>query len=1067
MLRHKISLVLSLAALAAVAFSAAAGKLSADTSWTAGTSSWSTPGNWDNGVPGSTDTAYIGNGGTPTIDSGDAIANLLYVGSDSGGSGSLVINGGTLTIAGDSNGHNMYIGPVAGSTGIVTMSGGILDLDNNNQLKLGRDNHLNGQSSVAGGTAYFNQSGGTVEFTNIGGHGGIFIGVEATGTYTMSGGQMLNVAQFSVGYGGASNWAGPGSAVGTMYQSGGTVQVSSGVYGYLNVGEGWDNGSTGVYNISGSAVVSTPWFLLGTLDIAFAGTGGGNVNPVHPNGTVNQSGGSVAISTNLVIGQDAATGRSEGSLGGAGAQGSGTYNFTGGTLTDSGAGANLIVRYDAPASGAFNGRGVVDFHGTLTNNGRVVADGGTLDMSSFASVANTVANTANNGWFATGAGKLVLPSNNVATGATSTCSWGLYGSSNLVNSLQLTFNTVTAGGSVSIALLAGNNSELPALGNGTVVGAWKLTPPGGFAFGTADLTVRYDDSQVPLSGLTDSLQVLNYSAGQWVDATTGTADSVTKQITAHGLTTASTFAVFLRNQWLLSGSGTSDDANWTAGAMPNGVGLAANFFKAITAPSTVTGTGAVTLGAINFNNTNSYTLAGTGAVTLQTAAGAAEISVLAGSHTISAPVLLASPVSVNALGGNLELSGNIAGSGTLTKTGSGALLLSAASTFGGLTVNAGTLKLSAANTFGGLTAVNGGTLTLANSQALQYSLLQPGGTGTVTFDTLTAATLGGLQGSGQLSVVVNLSVGNNNASTTFSGLLSGGDALKPLNKIGSGTLTLSNTGNSQSYLILSSGTVSVSNDGNLGGANGTLVFNGGLLRIAGSGMTGFSSGRNVNWLNGGFDIVASNATFTVSTSLNDGGLIKAGSGTLVLAGISNSASTFTGGTTVEAGILQVGNASYIGSLGGGDSQGGDAEVRAGATLRFANFMDQTYSGQISGSGSVVKTGGGMLTLSGTDTYTGGTTVLGGILDIESVAALPGNSTLAIANTAEVIFATDLGSAIQLSLMLPGASGGAPEFTCFRVTTSAPAQVPEPGTPVLLAAAVLAALAAWRRKQSAN
>jgi MYXO-CTERM domain-containing protein len=118
-----------------------------------------------------------------------------------------------------------------------------------------------------------------------------------------------------------------------------------------------------------------------------------------------------------------------------------------------------------------------------------------------------------------------------------------------------------------------------------------------------------------------------------------------------------------------------------------------------------------------------------------------------------------------------------------------------------------------------------------------------------------------------------------------------------------------------------------------------------------------------------------------------------------------------------------------------------------------------------GSGSLVKVGGGTLTLSGSDSYTGGTTVLGGTLDIESVAALPGNSTLAIANTAEVIFATDLGSAVQLSLMLPGAGGGDPGLTYFRVTTT---PVPEPGTLELLAAAVVVGAAAWRgRRQSAN
>ena len=78
------------------------------------------------------------------------------------------------------------------------------------------------------------------------------------------------------------------------------------------------------------------------------------------------------------------------------------------------------------------------------------------------------------------------------------------------------------------------------------------------------------------------------------------------------------------------------------------------------------------------------------------------------------------------------------------------------------------------------------------------------------------------------------------------------------------------------------------------------------------------------------------------------------------------------------------------------------------------------SGNISGAGGLWKEGPGLLFLSGSDSYTGGTKVLGGVLDIMSVNALPSGSVLSIANTAEVVFASNLGKAIQLSLLLPGA-----------------------------------------------
>jgi fibronectin-binding autotransporter adhesin len=143
-------------------------------------------------------------------------------------------------------------------------------------------------------------------------------------------------------------------------------------------------------------------------------------------------------------------------------------------------------------------------------------------------------------------------------------------------------------------------------------------------------------------------------------------------------------------------------------------------------------------------------------------------------------------------------------------------------------------------------------------------------------------------------------------------------------------------------------------------------------------------------------------------------------------------------------------------------------VEAGGAHVDTNGQNITIAANLCGSGDdggLSKSGGGTLTLSGSNTYSGGITVLGGVLHIESVMALPAGSTLAIANTAEVVFATDLGSAIQLSLMLPGAGGGEPGLTYFHVTSSAPASVPEPGTLALLAAAALTGLAACRRRRS--
>ena len=105
----------------------------------------------------------------------------------------------------------------------------------------------------------------------------------------------------------------------------------------------------------------------------------------------------MTVSHRLLIGSDASNSAFYGWGGpGSGGRGNGTYNFNGGTISGAG---DMVVRYDAPATGTFQGKGTVALTGNLINNGRIIADGGTLDLSSFSSVANNVANTTDNGWY--------------------------------------------------------------------------------------------------------------------------------------------------------------------------------------------------------------------------------------------------------------------------------------------------------------------------------------------------------------------------------------------------------------------------------------------------------------------------------------------------------------------------------------------------------------------------------------------------------------------------------------------------------------------------------------------
>ena len=289
------------------------------------------------------------------------------------------------------------------------------------------------------------------------------------------------------------------------------------------------------------------------------------------------------------------------------------------------------------------------------------------------------------------------------------------------------------------------------------------------------------------------------------------------------------------------------------------------------------------------------------------------------------------------VGGNEQsttYSGVLSGLGSLIKAGTGTLVLSGSETYtGGTTISGGTLQLGDGVSYNGSiagSATDNATLAFANPNAQTY-------TGTIS-------------GSGNVTML-----GPGTLALTASNTYSGGTT------VGGGTLQLGNAaalGSTSGAATISSGVL------DLHGYNvgmGALSGAGTIDNLSGSGTYTLTVGKGN--ASGTFSGVIQNTTGAIALS-------KTGTGTLVLSG----SDTYTGGTTISSGTLQLGDGTnHNGSVAG--------SISDNAHLTFANPYAQTYTGTISGSGSVVKTAAGTQVLTGSNTYTGSTTINGGNLAV--------------------------------------------------------------------------------------
>ncbi len=233
-------------------------------------------------------------------------------------------------------------------------------------------------------------------------------------------------------------------------------------------------------------------------------------------------------------------------------------------------------------------------------------------------------------------------------------------------------------------------------------------------------------------------------------------------------------------------------------------------------------------------------------------------------------------------------------------------------------------------------------------------------TGGITVDTGVSGSAVSLNAA--LSGSITASVASSE-TLAISGILSGSGSLSTA---GSGTLTLSGVNTYTGGTTISGGTLAFG-PGALDYSS-EIDFDGGGLQW-GSGNTEDVSGLFGPIDSGETAILDTNGNnVTLATAITgDGGLEKTGAGTLTLSGTN----TYTGGTTISAGTLQLGDGTTDGSVTG--------DITDNAALVFDNTADLPYDGAIDGTGSLTKTGAGTLRLTGELSYIGGTTVDQGTL----------------------------------------------------------------------------------------
>jgi fibronectin-binding autotransporter adhesin len=850
------------------------------------------------------------------------------------GSGSLTLPGpGNVIFSGD----NTY-------GGLTTIGSGFLQIDNANSFPFG-------SSVVNNDTFIFNHSG----VASLAG------GISGPGTLIMQGSGTLILS-------GYDNYTGMTTI------SSGTLQIDA----FNSLAGGGDVVDNGTLNFthSGTATISSLISGSGTVNLLSNGT------LVLSNGA-NSYGGGTSVANNgvLQITDDGQLGLSGTSL----TLNNGTLDIPVGTFA-------------SPRPISLNGPGIISvddplstltLQGTMNGVGSLTKEGaGTLVLQGAGTYLGTTT--------ISGGALQIDATNSIPSGQ------------NIYNNGSLILNGV---GSITLSGIISGSGAIDLISNGTLVlgntgnsytGGTTISNNGtvqitsGFQLGGSNALLTLNNGTLDIPSGAPSVIILQpiSLSGPGILSIDDAADSATVQGTIMG---AGTLTKQGPGTLILAGNN-----NYTGMTMIASGIVQINSLTGLPATNDVTDDGllvfnlpgmATISGNIDGNGSlmtqgvgSTLVLSGTNTYTGTTtiSSGTLQINTI-GSLPSASPVMDNGTLAFNILG-TATYSGTINGSGGVTQLGSGTLILDGVNGYAGTTtIAAGTLQIDAVGSLpSGSTILDSGTLNINVTGTITIGGAIGGigsvnliNSGTLVLSNNTNSYSGGttLSNNGTLQITNSGQLGNSFSSLTFNnGVLD--------IPVGTTSLLL------QSPIVLSGpGTVSVDDplslvtlQGNISGPS-TLTKEGpGTLTLAGNNnyagpttigagivqiisLTGLPAASNVT--DNGLLLFNLPGIATISGNISgSGGLMTQGAGTLILSGTN----TYLGATTIAAGTLQINTRRSLPI--------GTSLINSG-TLNFAIPGPYTFTGLITGVGSVGQISNGTLFLSNnSNNYSGGTTITG-------------------------------------------------------------------------------------------